>query len=311
MLISDTGRVIRDLDIRLLRHFVAVAEDLHFTRAAERLYVSQQSLSRDLRKLEDRLGTRLLDRTSRQVRLTPDGERLLRLARPLINRHDDLLDQFQVRGASFTVDVVGEGITPARVLAAARRYEAGFEYYPQYGTGLAEALTRLDLRTLDAAFGLVDENGPTTSRPSRAGIAHRLVRVEALGLLLPEDHPLAGGEPLPIAELQARAVCHRAGNHVTAEWVLYADRLLSSWNAHPVPDHPPVRGSDIAYHLRPDEPPILVPIDHPRPPGAVVRSLVDPVPVVGWSMLWRATDSHPALDALHHAIDDLGTEADR
>lgn len=101
----------------------------------------------------------------------------------------------------------------------------------------------------------LDLAGPVTSRSPDGGIAHRVVRVEPLGLLLPERHPLAGIEPLPIAELRDRAVCHRAGNHVTAEWVQYDDRLLSSCNAQPVPDHPPVRGSDVGYHLRPDEPP--------------------------------------------------------
>lgn len=57
----------RELDPRLLRHFVAVAEELHFSRAAERLFVAQQTLSRDVRKLEERAGTPLLDRTSRRV----------------------------------------------------------------------------------------------------------------------------------------------------------------------------------------------------------------------------------------------------
>jgi Bacterial regulatory helix-turn-helix protein, lysR family/Phosphotriesterase family len=73
-----------ELDLRLLRHFVAVAEELHFTRAAARLYVAQQALSRDIRRLEQQLGVRLLTRTTRQVRLTADGERLLVRARELL-----------------------------------------------------------------------------------------------------------------------------------------------------------------------------------------------------------------------------------
>lgn len=70
-----------DLDTRLLRAFVTVAEELNFTRAAERLVLAQQALSAQVRQLETRLGTRLFERTTRQVRLTAAGELLLPRAR--------------------------------------------------------------------------------------------------------------------------------------------------------------------------------------------------------------------------------------
>lgn len=66
-----------DLDTRLLRAFVTVAEELNFTRAAERLFVAQQALSSQIQQLETRLGAKLFERTTRKVTLTPDGERLL------------------------------------------------------------------------------------------------------------------------------------------------------------------------------------------------------------------------------------------
>ncbi|AGZ43058.1 LysR family transcriptional regulator [Actinoplanes friuliensis] len=70
-----------DLEVRQLRYFVAVAEELHFGRAAERLGMAQPPLSRAIRELERQLGVQLLVRTTRQVALTPAGEVLLRDAR--------------------------------------------------------------------------------------------------------------------------------------------------------------------------------------------------------------------------------------
>ncbi|WKX72581.1 LysR family transcriptional regulator [Streptomyces sp. XD-27] len=70
------------LEIRELECFLALSEELHFGRAAERLYVTQSRVSQLLRSLERRIGARLLDRTSRRVRLTPLGERFLAELRP-------------------------------------------------------------------------------------------------------------------------------------------------------------------------------------------------------------------------------------
>lgn len=70
------------LETRELEAFLALAEELHFGRAGERLYVSQSRVSQLLRALESRVGARLVERTSRRVRLTPLGEQLLEGVRP-------------------------------------------------------------------------------------------------------------------------------------------------------------------------------------------------------------------------------------
>ena len=74
-----------DPDVRQLRYFVAVAEERHFGRAAERLGIAQPPLSRAIRELERQLGVRLLERTTRQVTITPAGEVLLRDARTALD----------------------------------------------------------------------------------------------------------------------------------------------------------------------------------------------------------------------------------
>jgi DNA-binding transcriptional LysR family regulator len=103
-----------ELDLRLLRHFVAVAEELHFTRAAARLFLAQQALSRDITRLERQLGLRLFTRTTRKVALTPDGERLLVRARALLALHDQTLQELHGpgEGRPLVVDLLAEGHTP-------------------------------------------------------------------------------------------------------------------------------------------------------------------------------------------------------
>ena len=95
------------LDPRLLRAFLAVAEELHFTRAAVRLYVAQQALSRDVRRLERELGAELFVRSTRQVTLTADGERLVPYARRVLQAQDELLAAQNFHGAADAVRLAG------------------------------------------------------------------------------------------------------------------------------------------------------------------------------------------------------------
>ncbi len=80
-----------EIELRHLRYFLAVAETLHFTKAAQRLGIAQPPLSQQIRKLETLLGSPLFLRTTRGVKLTPAGEWLVERARGTLQKvHDDL-----------------------------------------------------------------------------------------------------------------------------------------------------------------------------------------------------------------------------
>lgn len=296
----DNDGMADDLDIRLLRRFVAAAEEQHFSRAASRLFIAQQALSRDVRRLEEQLRMRLFDRTTRQVVLTADGERLLDRVRPFLAAHDDLVRELRGPGERVVVDVVGEDTTPARVLTEARRREDGFEFYASFNASLATSMAQLLAGTLDVAFGNVA--GLTVPE----GVRHRVVVREPFALLVPTGHPLAGATAVRLADLRGLTICCRTGNHVTSEWEHAALRLLADAGAEPAVDHPYVRGTgETAHHVRDGEPPVLTVVSQPAIPHAVVRPVIDPVPVYPWSMVWRQDWSHLALVVLEQALDDL------
>jgi DNA-binding transcriptional LysR family regulator len=292
-----------ELDLRLLRHFVAVAEELHFTRAAARLYVAQQALSRDIGRLERQLGVRLFSRTTRRVTLTLEGERLLGHARELLALHDQTLRELGDHDRPLLVDLLAEGHTPARVLGAARRDAPQLELVARFHGGVGAALQLLLADRLDVAFGRSEGLGRPF--PGRQ-LARRLVRLEPLALLLPQDHPLAAMEEVPLAALQDTRVDVSAGNEQAPEWVDLGTRLLRAFGAEPSPPHPHADGlEETVRHLHAEGLPILTLVERPAAPGVVVRRLTEPVPLYPWTMVFHHRLRHPGLDALQAAADEL------
>lgn len=107
------------MDLRQLRYFVAVAEELHFSRAAARLRLAQSALSAQIRQLEREIGGPLLARSTRRVELTPAGEAFLRDATALLSAADDALERARAlaRGEAGSLTVGSLGPAPGGLLA--------------------------------------------------------------------------------------------------------------------------------------------------------------------------------------------------
>ncbi|MFE0578267.1 MULTISPECIES: LysR family transcriptional regulator [unclassified Streptomyces] len=304
----------RDVEPRLLRGFVAVAEELHFTRAAARLYVAQQALSRDIRRLEQTLAATLFLRTTRAVELTADGHRLLPLARRVLGAHEELAGAFApgtgtTSGAAprpLLVDLNTDGPGTARtVLERAREIAPDCELMARFESGLTHAAAEVAAGRLDVAFGYADGLDPAL----RAPLARRPVRYEPLAVLLPEGHPLAAGESVPLDALAGETVYAGAGNPRTLEWTGLARELFAGRGILVAPPAPVAMGMDEFRRVMVKTGnPVLATVGFLEMPGCVKLPLTDPVPLSPLSMVWRKGFGHPGLDALHAATAGLAAE---
>src|SRR3954467_8498072 len=186
------------IELRLLRYFAVVAEELHMGHAAARLYISQPALSQQIRVLEDQVGLPLFVRHPRGVALTEAGEALLREARDVLERSERLertVDDLR-RGATESLRIAVPPGAPSTLLPALlgplreRRPDAGVEVQE---LGTPEQLDALHAGSID--LGLVRE--PVDD----SRLARRSLLVEPLGVCLPAAHPLARKDCLTLAEL--------------------------------------------------------------------------------------------------------------
>jgi DNA-binding transcriptional LysR family regulator len=190
------------MEIRHLRCFLAVAEELHFGRAAARLHMAQPPLSQQIKLLERELGTRLFERSSRSVSLTASGEALLSPARRILDEESvasRVVEAAKV-GRVGRVRIGFAGTTAYGVLPLLKRRVAqdypGIEMvlHSQVYSDNATAL----IESGDLELGFV-------SLPVRPALDHLAVKVEALVCALPDNHRLADADTVGIAELADEA----------------------------------------------------------------------------------------------------------
>jgi DNA-binding transcriptional LysR family regulator len=195
-------------ELRLIRYFVAVAEEGNVTRAAERLHMAQPPLSAAIRQLEQQLGVALLDRGSRRVRLTPAGELLLEQGRELLARAEAVV------GAVQAVERSPRGLLRGG-LSPAARFGLAPELLERWSTAAPGVMLHTREDTSGALLRDVREGrldlAVVFCPPPDTGLAATVIRDEPAVLHVRAAHPLARREHVALHELAGETLLVAGG----------------------------------------------------------------------------------------------------
>jgi DNA-binding transcriptional LysR family regulator len=276
------------VELRQLRYFVTVAEELNFGRAAERLHIAGPSLSQQIKALERDLKVTLFDRDRRSVTLTPNGAALLPHARALIQQADELRRRAAGLVSSEPVRIGYVNWFPAdwaeRVAGVAQLLVDTW-VMPSHTQAARVADGNLDLaicwvQTTDLELFALD--------------AH-LVGVDRLYALS------IGSDASPVAAKDALVLLD-ADEATWSSWNRYAEQFAADTGAETVRvDDGGVTGPTFFEHVRRLRRPVLnnpKGQNVPEPTGLVRRAVVRPAPLWTWSLVWRRTEGNPAVRAV-------------
>lgn len=288
------------MELRHLRYFVAVAEHLNFTRAAEELRTAQPSLSQQIRDLEDEIGTPLLVRTKRRVALTEAGQVFLEEARLVLAQAQRAVARArqaaQLEGRSLTV-----GFVPA----------AEVKIFPSMLTSLRAMFPSLSLilrslTTAEQRDGLL--RGTVDLAFMRlplgdARLAHEVVLSERLVAVLPGDHPLARRDVVSMAELAEVPFVRISPPHAGS----LHDVIEEYFRTHGVRIRPlqdvenvltcvSLVGMGVGFTLLPDY------AEHLLFKNVVARRIEGAPARIDLAMVWRGDDESPELAAFQDLV---------
>lgn len=284
------------MELRHLAGFVAVAEELHFGRAAARLHVAQSPLSQQIRLLERDLGTALFDRSTRSVRLTPAGESLLEPAREVLAAASVARRAARAggRGEVGRVSLGYAGVSSAATLPPLTRAVAdelpGIEIVLHGPYFSAETAGRVAEGSLDLAFATIS---------STRGLRSRVVRNDRLVVAVADSHPLAAAGEVALHDLAGESfVAFPSARGSEVRELTVRSCLEAGFTpkiAQEAPDTLSVlalvgAGVGIALVV---EAARSVTLDH-----VVFVPLRDPAPELPMSLVWRDTDASAALRAV-------------
>ena len=291
-----------DLKLKDLRYLVAVADQRHFGRAAARCFVSQPTLSSQLKKLEQSLGVQLIERAPNNVSLTAAGEEIVARARRILEATDEVVtlarsqhDPLAGRLRVALLPTIGPYLLP-RVAPAVRKALPRLELH-LYEYQTAPMLQKLHAGELDV--------GILALPVDTAGLEARELYREAFSVALPEHHPLAARQSVRVADLkgeklllleeghclrdQALEVCSRAGVHEQQDFRATSLETLRQMVASGagITLLPELAGRGAYRNAR----------------GLVLRPFAKPAPVRQVGAVWRKSSARRgAIDALCRVI---------
>jgi DNA-binding transcriptional LysR family regulator len=282
------------MELRQLRYFVTLAEELHFGRAALREHIVQSALSQQLQRLERELGVLLLERTTHHVRLSAAGAAYLIEARQIL-AHVDRAAVAAQRAARSTPSL-RVGIVDASYDSMPQILHEVQQRYPdleihQVEAGVPEQFQRLVDGRLDVGLGRASLAPPT--------VASELFRLDPLGVLVAEEHRFAVLPDIPVATLAAEPLL-LAEEERAPEFNQFVTELCRSVGFIPTLYKGTVESIRASIDLVAQRRCVLcVPSSCASPPtGMVWKPLVAPPSRYPWSVLWRAGDSSEHVRAL-------------
>ncbi|WNI26821.1 LysR family transcriptional regulator [Streptomyces sp. ITFR-16] len=285
------------MELRHLSAFVAVAEELHFGRAAKRLQMAQPPLSQQIRRLEKELGVQLFERNTRSVRLTGAGESFLQPVRTVLDDLDTAVRAARAAGRG-EFGRVGIGFAGAsshdtlpRLTRAVRAAHPAIELVMTGQTYANVALARVADGSLDLGFVRLPVTQP--------GVAHRVIDEEELVCALPFDHPLAGLESVPLAELAGEPfVSFPANTGSTVRDAMVGACEAAGFNPRVVQEAPDsytimaLVAAGVGVTLT------VTSVQHIQQNGLVYRRLAGPPIRRQAALAWRADNPSAALRAV-------------
>lgn len=294
------------VELRQLRYFVAVAEELNFGRAAERLLIAGPSLSQQIKALERDLGVRLFDRDRRKVSLTQAGAALLPHTRALLDRADDLKRRAGTLTGSQPVRLGYVNWLPPDLVsrtAAVAQVHLDAWVAPSHTQAARVADGSLDLAVCWVR----------TEDMRRLGLRARLIGADRLYAVA------RGGDSGDVPDVAARDVHVLIDDDLTAwaAWNGYAEELAQATGARTVRiSDGAITGTAFFDHVRRCTRPVVNSPKgqtSPLPPDLVRREITGPKVYWTWSLVWREKEERAGVlavvDALCEGLGDLGIHA--